>query len=251
MKVNEFTKSMYNTDPNRKESDLEDARKVALIFNSISVILSLSFFYFTAFYMLHLFLVLFIPVAAVYIVKKFNGLIKFTDKNKKFPNIILGLLCAFIIIAVSISKIYFLYSFLITWYVLVISSIFLVIIISVLKPKEYRLSSVLWFLYILIYSYSILMLCNISFDKSTPQSYYTEVLSKDFDFGGKMISTFHVTIGSWWNQPANKSHQVDLNFFDRVREGSKIEVVLKKGNLNIKWYGLKIPTNTATVDSNF
>ena len=77
---------------------MEDERKIALYFNWVSGLLSISFVFFPIFYMFQLFLVLLIPVAAVYLVKKFNGVLNITVKNKKIPIIVLGLFFVAVVI---------------------------------------------------------------------------------------------------------------------------------------------------------
>ena len=175
---------------------------------------------------------------------KYRGIIKFYNEKREsiHPGIDMGIIFPCFGI--------FLKSIGITLYdsnnVLVymaISTVFLsVLLITATKEfihrkwKDYFITFNILFIFCM-YSYGMLTISNIVFDKSTPSKYVLNIKDKDIVYGKYSDTYKFITVD--WGPLMQHQVEVSKNLYQQLKIGDTIVIYLKKGLFGSSWYIVK------------
>jgi hypothetical protein len=185
-----------------------------------------------------------LPIIALILVFRSNGLIKIMDvKNSAYPSLSTTLSIPPMAIMIRVLYDYHILEYQNAWiYTIVAIPILLWLIIKgtagEFKAKSrfeeifnHTFLAVVIGIFVFFASISI----NCTFDESTPELYNATVLSKKVSKSGKGATSYLVTIGAWGNVKEETEVGVSKKQFERTEDGGTVKVYLNSGLLMIPW----------------
>jgi hypothetical protein len=214
---------------------------VCKVFNFIGVAAILWAFFYPKPYDEGMFVLIALPLAGIYTVWHFKGLVRFeTQKKSAYPSPAGLFLMSIIALLLRVVNDFNIYDYDRIWTTLVAVAIVLTLICffvagkSVNSGKQKAVLIVLFLVFNAMYSFGAIVFTNYYFDKTVPQQYTTEVKSKRISRGKS--TNYYLTLGAWGKFTDEEEVSIPKNLYGLIETGDSVHVTLWKGKWNIPWF---------------
>ena len=225
-----------------RQSRLESAKWIDKCSTIIAFVLFFWALIYPKPYELLMILLLALPWIGVFVTWRFNGLLKlYKKKSSPYPSVVFLLVFSILGLAIRSLFGYHLYEFPKSiWSLFLISTVLATIVVVGACWKaitgETRKTLILVCIVVLsgIYSFSALVFSNCYYDKSAPAVWRVEVLDKRISRGKS--TSYYLTLSPWGRFEEGKEVTVSKSFFGGVNVRDSVNVYLKKGKWDLRWY---------------
>lgn len=225
----------------QREQKLTEARKASRVFNVIGAAVGVWTIFFPRPYEYAIIASILVPVIAIVVLHRHNGLIRLTEKKgSAYPSMSMGIILPAMAIMLRALLDYNIFSVGNTWLAAVsISLIFTGAMIFGTGEAKIREASnyVTWLMVVLLmsgYGFGSIITLNCSYDRSRPETFYAEVLGKRISSGKS--TTYYITVSAWGPQEEINEVSVSENLYDQLEFQDEVVVYFSKGLLSIPWF---------------
>jgi hypothetical protein len=246
-RVEEETKEILEDDrfggtAEEREIKLKNARQVARGGIAVSFLVFLWVLFFPEPFEVLMLVTFALPLAGLYAVWHYKGLLRLVvKKTSAYPSALYLLFMPVLAAWVSILRGYELYPVPgSAWRMMIVIAVLLAGIgvlacRAVLSTDENtRIGYLLILLIAGLYSYNIVVFSNCYYDRVRPERYRVQVLSKTLSRGKS--TSYHLHLSSWGIYGEGRSVSVARTFYNAVDVNDSVSVYLKPGKWNIPWY---------------
>ena len=222
-----------------REAKLTNARKIAMAYNIVGIILGFSMI-FCRDNMVTFFVLLLFPLLGIVIMALSGGLIKLLSNKKRspLPWIMLGFEMPAIIVLFKSMGDYDLYEYNNIWLPFLMFALVIVVLLYVTginKTMEaIKVQVVVMCIFGLIYGYGCTIQINCVFDNSEPKPIKALILKEWITYNkGKH---YNITLRPQDYGQKRLNVEVSHSYYESQMVGNAITLNLKKGTLNIPWF---------------
>lgn len=235
----DFVKAEFSGILNDANIELTKSKKKASVLNWIGGIsFALTLFPFVLGLKYALIIGMIVP-AIIFVVAINDKQIRILEiKNDIFPNVSFALMMP--ILGIALKALYLNILDHTKIWIIIIPISFIVLIVQISLIKEIKLSKPKSYGYILgvallnlAYSYSILVITNVYYDKSQPKAEDRVILNKRMS--GSKSTSYYLTIENWEGHK-EKDVKVSKQTFKDAKVGDEVILYIKQGKFNIPWY---------------
>jgi len=234
-----------------KAAQKKDARFIAKNFNNAALIFFIPAIFIPGgfLYVPIVILSVIFPLLATIIVAGYKDFISLDSQNKKNPSVDWGFAPICILVLKTIENIHYIHTPLIVIYTLSVSlalgvasrQVFTAIMNAPYKMRGQKIAAIIiFFLALPAFSFGLIMNVNALFDRSTPTFHRATVLRK-IDSDGQHSHTYYLSVSAWADQAEKSQVTVSYPVFNNINVGDTVEIGVKRGFLNIRFYQAFIP----------
>ncbi|AEE52949.1 hypothetical protein [Haliscomenobacter hydrossis] len=224
-----------------RETAFQRAKKITSILNWTGGVIAAWVIFWPVPYPFAILSAIALPLIALVVLKRANGLIHFDEKNNSaHPSIIVAFLIPALGLMLRALFDFHLYDHTKVWLpVLLLGLAFTTVIF--MNNKEFELKrgrSLFMAICILIfssaYAYGALICVNCYYDQSNGAVFRTQIVDKNKSGGNTTSYYFEVT--PWGTRTAVEEVEVSRQLYDQLQKGDEVRVLLFKGKFDIPWY---------------
>ena len=185
-----------------------------------------------------------LPVIGLFLVFRSKGLIKIIDvENSSYPSLSTTFSIPPIALMIRVLYDYDVLEYSNVWlYTLLLTPIILLMILKGTKGEfqvKNKLEGIIIYPFLAItiglFTFFSSITINCTFDESTPEKFEAIVIEKEVSKSNKGGTRYLLTLGPWGTVTEETEVSVSKSQFERIEDGSSINVNLKKGFLEIPW----------------
>lgn len=181
----------------------------------------------------------FLPLAAIYLIVKSEGVVRLYDDNKaKWPHVAVAFLLPPAVLAFRALTYFHILSF-----SALLTPMLVVTVPVTLAAYRYApdLREVIWkkaatLFVVLMLSFGASIVANCWFDGSETGRYSVTVMDKRISHSTKGGNTYYLTLPAWGPVTEQADVSVRRSFYDSLKKGDAISITAKPGALGIPWY---------------
>lgn len=220
--------------------NLNNLKEISKITNIVSIGSAILFFVYPKFYLEQFILCSIIPIAIIFIFKKYNGLIRIEEiKNDAYPSVFFGLFLSMIVLFIRGLLDVNIFDYKNFWYNLAVLSLvllvaFYLVIHNVPTNASKKLILLVAAILTTLYTTGLITISNYLFDHSKPTIYYSKIIDKHIS-SGKHVS-YYLKPEKWATQNESEDVSVSKEQYQNTQVGDSIEIYFYKGMLNIPYF---------------
>jgi hypothetical protein len=230
----------FGITPSEKLETLQKARKTAKI---LSVVSTIAFFWGAIYprpYEVLILLLAILPWIGIEVMRRSHGLFRADElKNDAHPTVAYALIFPGLVLCLRAVLDYNVVQsmFAVALYVLAGGVLFIAILIF--DPTQRSRFGILpvFFLFGIAYGYGVIVEANALLDRS-PGIPYTAIVQNKRIIHGKS-TTYRLDLSPWGPRPGTNEFDVSHATYTEIQTGQSVQLELKKGALNLRWYYLR------------
>lgn len=224
-----------------REAKLNLAKKTTTILNCIGSFVGAWTFLFPRPYLYAIIASIVFPIICIIIIKYFKGLIRIDGKNNTvYPSAFWAILAPSMALLIRSLLDFNLYNYSNVWLPMVLITMTYMAILLI-GNSEFKYGEIADFfsvfflmLFILGYSYGIVVSLNCLLDTSKPETFKTTILDKRVS--GTKTKTYNLELTPWGKQIEPEEISVSKELYDSFQKNDSATVYFMKGNFDIPWY---------------
>lgn len=220
--------------------NLLKAKKISTTINWAAALSAFLAFIYPFPYVYALFANILIPLFALFVIIKMDGLIHIEDReNSVYPNQVNAFVFPSLALIYRVLADYNILYYSNLWWPVILITVTIFFILFSIKYKVIANNKQNNFLFIIllffffIYSYGTVVFINCYFDNSTPKIFTAKVKNKLINKGNTNL--YYLQLSAPEYPTDNVDIKVKKALFNKIKVNEKIQVVVKSGKLNIPW----------------
>jgi len=229
----------FGTTPLEKSDTLKNAKKTAKILSTVSTVVALLGIFYPHPYGALILVLALLPWIGIEIMRRSHGLFRADElKNDAHPSIAYALLFPGTVLALRAVLDYDVLqsAYAVALYVFVGVLLLAAILIFDLTQRSRIGTLLIFFLFGVAYGYGVIVEANALLDHSPGIPYSATVENKEI-ISGKNIE-YRLDLSSWGPKADTNQLDVSNSTYKQIRIGQTVQIKLKTGALNVRWYYL-------------
>ncbi|WP_276483463.1 hypothetical protein [Paraflavitalea pollutisoli] len=225
-----------------RAAKLLKARKVCTTLNLVSAAVALWVMFFPAPYSLSVVLAIALPVVGLAVLRLYRGFIWIDDrKSSGYPSLGLTFILPAVALVLRALLDYDIFDHSHLWKPAgIVAAVFLVLLLFKQGAFFFKRASDYWSavvvgLFLLGYSYGVVVHINCYYDPASPQHFTAEVLAKRKS-SSKRSTSYYLHLSAWGPQNTDEESSVGRDLYQRVEEGDTVHIYFRPGKLAIPWF---------------
>ena len=231
----------YGITIEQREEKLNLAKKTARILNWTGVIIGIWTFFWPTFSEYTIIISIGYPLICLFVLKYFEGLIKFDDKNNSpYPSIIWAIISSITGICLRAANDFNIFDYTNLWEPTILITLSYVSVL-IYRSNEFEFKKAIHFFELLIttviifcYSIGAVITINCYYDRSNHEHFKAVVLDKETSSG--RIKTYNVKLSAWGPQNEVDFVSISKNLFNNLYPNDTVQIYLKRGHFEIPWF---------------
>jgi len=233
----------FGTTDEERARNLKKAQAVAKVLNGAAIVAGLWAFFYPQPYELVMGACLLIPVAAIFVLSFYKGLVSLADKKSAYPSVAAALMFPGFMLTLRAIIDFDILDYSNLWMLFAFSTVILTF--TILKAvNQFNLqkgsfwSKAVVVFFAAAYSYGVCVMANCLPDRGTPEHFAAAVLNKRMTSGKS--TTYYLEITSWGPVEEEEEISVTSDQYDYAAVGDSIDVYLMQGTLKVPWFFIQV-----------
>ncbi len=239
-----FKDNNFGYSVSERRAQFKKAKRSATIMNWVAGIVAVWSFFWPEPYAVAIVASILCPIAALVLLKVFNGLIRMEDqKNSPYPSLFWAFFIPSMALALRALLDLNIYDHgKVWWLVLLMSAILSGVLFLGNKEFDWRKGKRIFTTLVIVcitvaYSYGALLCSNCALDQSNAAGFYAQILEKEMSTG--KTSSYYFTLAPWGPRTSVEEVPVDKVVYQQLEKGETARVLFFEGRWGIPWFIVK------------